>query len=291
MPPILRLLRPKQWTKNLLVFAALIFTASFRDAELLKASLLAFVATCLVSSGSYAANDVLDCKKDKLHPKKKLRPVASGQISPAVACMAGVISVAAGLWIAALVSTNFLSVLLLFVGLQTIYTLVLKHEAVLDVMTLSLLFVGRAALGAIAIDVKISGWLLFCTGALALMLAVAKRRQEFRSLGNESETRSSLKGYTPEVLDHLLVFSAGIAAVGYGVYGIQSETALKHPALILTVPIVIYGILRYLLLVFRHEQGEEPESIVFRDPHMIATLILFLGTAFWVMSGGFIPWL
>jgi 4-hydroxybenzoate polyprenyltransferase len=287
-----RLLRPKQWTKNLLVFAALVFTGSWNDEGALRASLLAFFTLCLASSAVYALNDVLDAELDRKHPKKRLRPVASGAIGKGTAaaiaalCALGAGALAWGLgW-------PFAAGIGFYWLLQVGYNAWFKAIPILDVFVVATGFVLRAVLGAVAIDVRISGWLLFCTGALALMLAFAKRRHEFRDRGEDrAGTRPSLSGYTQAALDALVIFSAGAAALSFGVYAIESETARRHPALILTLPCVLYGVMRYLYLVFGRESGGEPETVLLTDPHIVLAVVAFLGLALYAMTGAEVPFL
>lgn len=287
---ILRLMRPKQWTKNLLVFAALIFTGGYRDQKQVIAVLLTFVAMCLVSSATYALNDVADDKRDRLHPKKKDRPVASGQVSVTGAVALAIVLLAAGLALAWWVQMAVLIGAAIYLGIQAIYNVGFKSLPVLDVFTLSSGFVLRAIIGAAAINVQVSVWLLLCTGALALLLGFAKRRSEFVLMGDErGQSRPALHGYSIRALDGLVLISGCCAAITFGMYVVESETAKKFPALILTAPIVLFGIYRYLFLVFSNDEGGEPENLVFGDPQMIGTLIAFLAAAFYAMGGAELP--
>ncbi len=287
---ILRLMRPKQWTKNLLVFAALIFTGGYRDQKQVIAVLLTFVAMCLVSSATYALNDVADAKRDSLHPKKKARPVASGQVSITGAVALAIVLLAAGLALAWWVQMAVLIGAAIYLGIQAIYNVGFKSLPVLDVFTLSSGFVLRAIIGAAAINVQVSVWLLLCTGALALLLGFAKRRSEFVMMGDDrGQSRPALHGYSIRALDGLVLLSGCCAAITFGMYVVESETAKKFPALILTAPIVLFGIYRYLFLVFSNDEGGEPENLVFGDPQMIGTLIAFLAAAFYAMGGAELP--
>ncbi len=287
---ILRLMRPKQWTKNLLVFAALIFTGGYRDQKQVIAVLLTFVAMCLVSSATYALNDVADDKRDRLHPKKKDRPVASGQVSVTGAVTLAIVLLAAGLALAWWVQMAVLIGAAIYLGIQAIYNVGFKSLPVLDVFTLSSGFVLRAIIGAAAINVQVSVWLLLCTGALALLLGFAKRRSEFVLMGDDrGQSRPALHGYSIRALDGLVLISGCCAAITFGMYVVESETAKKFPALILTAPIVLFGIYRYLFLVFSNDEGGEPENLVFGDPQMIGTLIAFLAAVFYAMGGAELP--
>lgn len=288
---ILRLMRPKQWSKNLLVFAGLLFTASFVDSELTIRAFLAFLAMCLASSGTYALNDVNDAERDRRHPKKKHRPVAAGLVSPAAAIVVGTVLMTLGVALAFLLNRDSGFVMAAYLALQLLYNGALKRIAVADVFGLSIGFVLRAVLGATCIEVSISGWLLFCTGALALLLGFAKRRHEFRSQGEEREsTRAALGHYSETALDALVIVSACIAALCYGIYSLESPTAETHPALFLTTPFVFYGICRYVLLVFSFDEGGEPENVLWRDPHVLFSVIGFVVAAILAMKGIEVPW-
>ncbi|MBN8691096.1 MAG: UbiA prenyltransferase family protein [Armatimonadetes bacterium] len=282
---VLRLLRPKQWAKNFLVLAAYLFTASWQDPSRTSLVLIAFGALCMLSSASYVFNDLADAKADRLHPRKKLRPIASGQFSSGVAIGIGVALIVGGFALSALLPSGAQVALAFFAMIQLAYNLGLKRVAILDVMVISLAFVQRAVIGAMAIEVAISGWLLFCTGAFALFLASVKRRQELRALGTDSMTRATLAGYSERFLDAMVIVAASFAGISYGIYSIESDTARLHPSLILTTPVVVFGILRYLYLVFGREEGEEPESVVFKDPQMVLSLIAFLLVAVLAMRG------
>lgn len=286
------LLRPKQWTKNLLALAAWVFTGSYTDLAKSGQAWLALAALCLVSSASYALNDVLDAESDRLHPTKRSRPVASGALAPSVAIGVGLVCAVLGLAVARWIGPSVLWAIVAFAGIQGAYNLGLKRVPVLDVLLISLAFVQRAAVGAVAIQVHVSAWLLFCTGALALLLGFSKRRHEFALQQDTGvETRSSLSSLSLKTLDGFVLWSAALAAIGYGMYAIESETARTHPALILTSPIVLYGILRYLYLVFERGEGGEPESVLFGDPHLLATFAAFVLAALAAMSGLQLPFL
>lgn len=289
---LIRLLRPKQWTKNLLVFAALIFAQEYGDRGQVLLAFWAFVALCLVSSAVYSVNDVLDAEADRSHPTKRSRPIAAGELSAVAGLATMAVCLAAGTVVGAHVGPRFLFGLYGYVFLQALYNLWLKRAPVIDVMTISTGFVLRAALGAVAISAYISGWLLFCTGTLALLLASAKRRHEFHLLGDErGESRTALVGYSGSALDAMVVFSASLSGIAYGIYAIESQTAERHPSLILTVPFVVFGILRYLFLTFAKDEGGEPESVLLGDWQIMLAVVLFLVAAFYAMGGYDIPFL
>jgi 4-hydroxybenzoate polyprenyltransferase len=276
---LLRALRPKQWTKNLFVFAALLLTLSFQDAGRNAAALKAFVAMCLLSSATYLANDLMDRERDRNHPSKRNRPIASGRVRPGSALLAAVVCLAVGLGLLYVLNHASLLVGFGYLGLQVLYNFGLKHIAVADVFTLSGGFVLRAVLGATAIGVAVSVWLFLCTGAIALLLGFGKRRNEFHQEGlDPSQTREALSGYTSESLNALLLLAAAATVASYGLYSIESETARAHPLLALSTPFVFYGVCRYLVLVFGKNEGGEPENLVFGDPQLILTLVLFVAS-------------
>jgi 4-hydroxybenzoate polyprenyltransferase len=287
---LIRLLRPKQWSKNLLVFAAYLFTAGFtREADTVRA-LLAFGAMCAISSATYVVNDLMDIERDRAHPTKRSRPLASGQIPVGLALFIACLLLALGIGAATSLGATALGVVAAYLGLQIAYNLGLKRVPVADVFCIALGFVLRAGLGAAAIHVTISSWLLYCTAALALMLGFAKRRNEFVIQGDRrAETRESLAAYSRSALDSLVTMSAGSAAVCYGIYSIESTTAHKYPALILTSLFVVYGISRYVLLVFGMDEGAEPADLLFRDRHLVFSVLGFLLAAIVAVSGFRLP--
>lgn len=281
MPALLRLMRPKQWTKNLLVFAALLFTAGWRDAAAVQSAIWAFLALCLLSSAIYVMNDALDVESDRIHPTKRTRPLASGQVSlPAAAVLGSVCAALAMLigWTQAPIGAS----LVVFLCIQIAYSLMLKKIAVLDVMTIAALFVQRAVIGAIAISAPISPWILMCTATLALMLGFGKRRQEFRTLG--ADARDSLRSYTPTILDAFVWLAAGLSLVSYMLYVVESETAKAHSGLLFTAPFVLFGVLRYLLVLSTSERGEEPETLLLQDPGILASVVGFVIIAVLAMT-------
>lgn len=289
---LLVLLRPKQWSKNLLVFAAPLFTGGISHADKLVPALLAFASLCLASSSIYVINDLLDVERDRQHPKKSKRPIASGAVAPGLAMAIVPILIVGALALAWQASVSATILVGCYLALHSTYNLGMKHTAVADVFAISLGFVLRAVVGAAAIDVSISGWLLFCTGALALMLGYGKRRQEFISKGEERGlTRESLNQYSVKALDALLTMSATAAGLAYGVYAINSKTAQHYPALVLTALPVIYGISRYVLVAFTQDEGGEPESLLFSDRHILLSVLGFIALAAFAMSGYTIPFL
>ena len=282
---VVRLLRPKQWTKGLLVFAAPLFTRRLTDVHVLQKECIAFVAIALLSSAVYILNDACDVERDRRHPTKNKRPLASGEVSIKFAAGLGIVLAIAGFALSYYLGRGALILVGVYAGLQIAYNLVLKHVAVADVFLLASGYVLRAALGAAAIHVAVSGWLLFCTGALALLVGIGKRRNEFQ-LQTETgvETREALANYSLQGLDLMLAIAAAAAMMSYGIYSLESSTGRLHPGLMLTCLWVSYAIFRYVYLVVIRGEGGEPETLLFRDPHMLVSVTLFIITAILAME-------
>jgi 4-hydroxybenzoate polyprenyltransferase len=256
-------LRPRQWTKNLLLFAGIVFAAELGDVWRWLDALAAFAAYCAASSAAYLVNDVRDAPHDRAHPVKRSRPIARGELSQRAAyALAAALGVAAFALVAplGLASVGFLAG---FLALQAAYTLSLKHVVLIDVMAISGLFVVRAAAGAAAVHVRISPWLLLCTALLALFLALAKRRGELVLVGAEATPgRPVLEGYSLALVDQLVSVVAACTVISYSLY---TFTARDSKAMMVTIPFVVFGVFRYLLLVHRQDLGEEPEEVLLRD--------------------------
>jgi 4-hydroxybenzoate polyprenyltransferase len=270
-------MRPRQWSKNLLVFAGLVFAAKLGEPLRWLEACVCFVAYCAISSAAYLANDVRDRHDDRLHPVKRSRPIARGELSPRAALtLAGALAVLAPLLLAPLGVPSVLLVLA-FAALQAGYTLRLKHVVLLDVLTISALFVVRAAAGADAVDVRISPWLLLCTALLALFLALAKRRGELVLVGaGGTPGRPVLDGYSLELVDQLIGIVASGTVIAYAVYTL---TAGHSKALLATVPFVVFGVFRYLLLMHRYDVGEEPEQVLLTDVPILVAVAGWIVTA------------
>jgi len=260
-------MRPRQWTKNLLLFAGIVFAAKLGDPSRWAAAVAAFAAYCAASSAAYLVNDVHDVASDRLHPVKRFRPVARGELGPRAAlALAGVLVVAA-LVLAGSLGPASLACLVAFVGLQAAYSLALKAFELIDVIAIAGLFVLRAAAGAIAVDVRISEWLLLCTFLLALFVALGKRRAE---LGLEGvNARASLSGYSVPLVDQLLSIVAAATIAAYTGYTLAAHDTRW---LVATIPLVVYGLFRYLLLLHRRGLGEEPEALLVEDLPLLATV-------------------
>lgn len=290
MKPYIRLVRPKQWTKNLLVFAAPLFTNAFASRTVVLHSAMAFAAMCCMSSFVYVFNDWRDAEKDRAHPVKKHRPIAAGLIKPGAAAAIALGLFAVGGSLLYLLGPQSIEVVAAYFVLQLLYNAGAKAIPVLDVFLIATGFVLRAVLGAAAINVLISPWLLLCTNALALLLGFAKRRHEYILQGeNRGTSRLSLRGYSRQALDAFVMICATAAVLCYGLYALQSQTARRFPALYITTPFVFYGICRYVLIVFVSDEGGEPEHILLKDKHILASIILFVIAAAVAVSGARIP--
>jgi 4-hydroxybenzoate polyprenyltransferase len=276
-------MRPKQWTKNLFVFIALVFTnqipSSIGDPKWhnVGITILAFLLFCIISGSIYLANDVIDRDQDRLHEDKKNRPIASGRLPWQIALCASVIFGLSGVAASFLINTLFGMVALGYVGLQVAYILVLKHVVLLDVFAIAGGFVFRAIAGGFAISVPNSVWLLVCTLMLSLFLGFGKRRNELVLLAEEaSNHRRNLAQYSLPFLDQLILISLCSLTVCYAIYSIMSPTAIQHPALWITLPNVIYGIFRYLFLIQIEHKGGSPETILLEDRPMQINLLLWV---------------
>jgi 4-hydroxybenzoate polyprenyltransferase len=266
-------LRPRQWTKNALVFAGIVFAARTGDAGKWLEALAAFATYCAASSAAYLLNDLGDVELDRLHPSKRLRPIARGELSERAAASMALALVAAAVVLASLLGIWSLVLLLGFLGLQAAYSLGLKHVVLLDVAAIAGLFVLRAAAGAVAVHVHISLWLLVCTALLALFLALAKRRAELALVAAEATPgRPVLAGYSRVLLDRLVIALAVTTVLVYAAYTL---TAGNSRWMAVTIPFVVFGIGRYVLLVRGRGAGEEPEEILLRDVPLLATIAVW----------------
>ena len=275
-------LRPRQWSKNLLLFAGILFAAELGDAGRWAVAVTVFAAYCVASSAAYLANDVRDAESDRLHPLKRERPVARGELSRQAAVVLAVALAAVGLALAFALGPVTGLLLALFVALQAAYTLSLRNVVLLDVMAIAALFVVRAAAGAEAVDVRISPWLLLCTALLALFLALAKRRGEL-VLAEQAATpgRAVLSGYSLPLVDQLLTVVTAATIVAYSLYTFGS---VHSAAMMLTIPFVVFGLFRYLLLVHRDDLGEEPEHILLSDRPILTAVALWTATSALILT-------
>ncbi len=282
---LLSSMRPRQWPKNLVVLSAVIFAGRFtQPAEVLR-SIAGVAVFCLISGAMYLVNDVHDREQDRAHETKRLRPIASGRVSPRLA-----LGVASGLALVSLgasivLGLRFAGVALAYLALQGAYTFFLKDLVILDVMAIAAGFVLRAQAGIVAISVAFSPWLLACAALLALFLGFAKRRNELSVLKATAVThRASLEHYTPELIDQLLSIVTASTIMSYSLYTFFSPTSRTHNYLMLTIPFVVYGLFRYLYLVYQRDLGGSPEEILLKDAPLIVDIALWLAASLVAMS-------
>lgn len=274
---VLRSLRPKQWTKNLLLFAGLVFTYNLLNPGMLSRVILGFAAFCALSSAGYLWNDLRDVAADRLHPVKRHRPIASGQVPVALAAAIAVILGVAGLALAFALGPPFGLVAALYLLLTVSYSIWLKHLVLIDVFGISAGFVLRAVGGAVAIGVPVSPWLYVCTVLVSLFLALGKRRNELELLsGRAAGHRKNLEEYTLELVDQLILIVASVTIMAYSLYTFSADNLPRDHSMMLTIPLVVYGIFRYLYLVRVRRQGGAPEDLLLTDPGLLGTAVAWV---------------
>ncbi len=279
-------LRIKQWTKNGVLFAPLLFAKGVVREGLPLKSAVAVASFSLLASGVYLVNDWADKEKDRHHPEKRHRPIAAGLLTfPMVGVLVALCWGAAGvlgLWL----GQPFLEVCGAYLGLQVLYTWVLKKAVILDVMAIALGFILRVVAGAVAINVQVSNWLFLCTLLLAVFLGFAKRRHELSSLeGGAGAHRANLEDYSLPMLDQMMSISAASTILAYGLYTVSAET-VEHVGtdrLKFTVPLVVYGVFRYLFLVHKRGAGGSPEKVLLSDAPLLVDIGLFVAIAAWAL--------
>jgi 4-hydroxybenzoate polyprenyltransferase len=278
---LLTAVRPRQWTKNLLVFAGLIFSRGLLDPALVGRATLAFLLFCLLSGGVYLINDVLDAERDRSHPQKRQRPVASGRLHPGVALAVGVVLLVGASLAAFALSAPFGTVAVAYAGLLTAYSTGLKHVVIVDALIVATGFVLRALAGVVVLDIDFSHWLLLCTSLLALFLTFGKRRHELLALeGGAADHRPILSEYSPQLLDQMIAVVTASTLMAYALYTVAPETQarLGTARLPLTIPFVLYGIFRYLYLLYRRDLGGNPSEHLLTDPGLLLDVALWGAT-------------
>lgn len=276
---LVRALRPHQWAKNVLLFGALVASGEFTNPRAIWHVVIGFAAFSLIASAGYLFNDYLDREADRLHPRKRHRPIASGALPGGLALVEMVVCLAAGIALASSLSPLFLGIALAYLATTLSYTFVFKHRVILDVMFLAAGFVWRAVAGAIAIEVAVSPWMFICTAFLALFFGFHKRRAELVKLG-DSGTRKNLAEYSMPMLDQFQAIVTGNVVLSYALYSVLGNT----PWMALTLPYVLYAVFRYIYLVDQKGEGEAPDEALFKDAPILITAILFLVTAMAVLT-------
>lgn len=271
-------MRPRQWTKNLLVFAAILFAGKANDLHAVWQVVVAFVAFCILSGAVYLLNDSLDADRDRKHPDKCQRPIAAGRIPVYEGILLAVTLALLGLAVSYFVNFSFFLTALIYLALTTAYTLWLKHQVILDVLTVSLGYVLRAVAGAEAISVAISPWLIICTLLLTLFISLGKRRSEIVQL-EEGATgyRETLQEYSTGLLDQMIAVVTASTVVTYCLYTVDERTlqVVGTGNLVYTVPLVIYGIFRYLYLMHQKQLGQHPDQLLLTDGPLLLTVALY----------------
>jgi len=273
---LIRLMRPKQWVKNGFVLAPLVFAGQFLNADAVGQALIAVALFCLASSATYIINDIQDVERDRKHPKKSLtRPIASGAVpvpmALALLAVLYAVLIAAAFWM-----PEVLGVIAIYALLNVAYTFYLKHQPVLDIFTIALGFVLRVYAGAMALSVPVSSWMFITTLCLALYLAAVKRRQELSQSG--SEGRQVLEKYTVALVDRYAEMSATGALLFYSMFVMSTR-----PELVVTVPLVLFGLFRYWFVVEALEGGESPTDALLADGQLLLTVVLWVGACAWAI--------
>lgn len=292
---LFKALRPRQWLKNLSLYAALFFWGALFNFDLLRLASAAFLIFCGLSSAMYLINDLVDINKDRLHPLKKMRPLAAGKVPPSLAMTTAVFLTLGGLFWAWQLDHYFFVISLTFVLLEMAYSLYLKKLIIIDALTVSAAFILRFYAGSIAVHVSLSSWLVLTTIGVSLLLAFGKRRSERTLLAAyhlPPETRETLKHYPDSLLDAMISMAASFAIIAYSLFTFQVSPKAYLPLLslilppslarpkwmMLTIPLAIYGVARYLYIIYEKKEGESPERVLFSDKPLL------LSAAVWTLS-------
>ena len=276
--------RPRQWPKNLLVLAAVLFSREFHNGQSLLAAVAATAIFTLATAGLYMLNDAIDAPRDREHPAKRRRPIAAGAVPVGLAVGVGGLGSVAALALAAALAWPFGAALAVYLALQISYSLVLKHQVILDLLAIAVGFVIRAVAGALVIDVPISPWLYICTFLLALFLAVGKRWAELGADSRSSAARPVLERYSPDYLHTLVVITAAATPLSYALYTFSAPNLPENHLMMITIPIVLYGILRYVYLLQANGSGEEPERVLLGDPGILASVIAWVAVSWAILQ-------
>jgi 4-hydroxybenzoate polyprenyltransferase len=286
-------MRPKQWTKSVFIFAALVFDRKLTHVPALLNTIVTAILFSLVSGTVYIINDLVDMEKDRQHPTKRKRPLPSGQLSPKVAIVAAIVLPVVCISLALWINWAMGLVLLAYLVLQLFYSFFLKHAVILDVMTIAAGFVLRVIAGVVVIEVeRFSPWLYVCMTLLALFMGFGKRRHELFTLGvNANNHRASLQHYNLELIDQMSVVVISASVMAYSLYTFSAPNLPRlgnQPLMMLTIPFVLYGLFRYQYLIHVKREGGAPEEIVLKDAPFIVDLLLY-GVTVLILMYGFSP--
>ena len=283
----LRLLRPKQWIKNLFVFAALIFARDVGQPHLLGLTVAAFALFCLSSSGVYIINDILDREHDRNHPVKCHRPIAAGRIPVGTATGLALMLLVVGVIGSFLVTWSLGLVVLIYAVLMVSYSLYLKQQVILDVFTIAAGFILRVVAGAAATGVYLSPWLLLCTIFLSLFIGLGKRRHELYLLNDSASLhRSALGSYSFAFIDQMVGITTSATNISYSLYTFLAPT---NRNLIYTIPFVLYGLFRYLFIIYRQQSGGAPEDALLQDRPLLVAVLLWIIACIFILYLGAAP--
>lgn len=274
---LFRAMRPKQWTKNIFVLAALVFDVKLFEAHFLLRSLAALAVFCAISSAVYLVNDLVDMEKDRQHPTKRERPLASGRLSPRLAVLAAVILVALSLPVAYSLDGRFAAISVAYLVTMALYSFWLKNIVLLDVLVVAAGFVLRVVAGVLVVETaRFSPWLYLCMVLLALFIAISKRRHELVLLNtNANAHRTIFDEYNLPLLDDMTRMVTACAAMAYSLYTFSAPNLPQNHAMMLTIPFVVYGLFRYMYLVHVKHEGGEPEELVLKDKPLLLTVGLW----------------
>lgn len=282
MPPLLSAMRPPEWVKNLLVFAGLLFSGRIDEPAQVADATLAFAAFCAISSAGYLFNDLRDAEHDRLHPDKRHRAIASGALAPGAAAVAALTLTAIAIAIPlALVDAEVAGIVALYGVVTVAYSLVLKRLVIIDVMTIASLFILRVVAGAVAVEAQASEFLLVCTAMLALFLGFTKRRQEAILEAGPGTTRPVLEHYSIPFLDQMVAMVTAAAILSYVIYAVSSP--LVGSRMLATAPSVLYGVFRYLYLIYDRQDTRSTAAILTQDPGMLFAAATWIGSALVVL--------
>ncbi len=287
--PLFHALRPVQWVKNVFVLAPVVFAEQLGQAAVLGQAMVAFAAFCLASSAVYLFNDLRDREEDRRHPLKRHRPIAAGALSVPAAVAAALVLAVAAVATALTFGTVFTVLLVVYLLINLCYSSGLKHVVILDVMAVSSGYVIRVLAGAEAIDVEVSRWLLLCTIFLALFLIFSKRRHELVLLADEAaEHRAVLDHYSPAFLDQMINVVTASMVVSYALYAVDTSTVDKFGSdrLVYTLPMVLFGVFRYLYLIYQRQEKRNPTEAVLRDLPSVINVVLWGLVVVWIVYGG-----
>ena len=276
----LQVMRPLHWTKNMFVFAALVFGSKLNDSSAIVSAIAGFSCFCLASSAVYILNDIIDRKRDRLHPEKSKSPIAAGSLKVNSALILSILCTTVSIIVSYILNPTFVAIILIYIVLMVLYSLLLRKVMILDCVVISTGFCLRAIAGAVVVGVFISPWLIICTFALCLFMAFGKRRSEIALLEEDSESfRNTLAGYTPELLAHMIDVTSGLAVVCFLLYAMDDRTlqVFGNNHLVYTTPLVLYCIFRFSSLI-QTGKYPDPVQLIFRD------LPFQIGFILWVIA-------